>query len=69
MVLGTYLHGLFHNDDFRQVFLNNLRKHWGLPETRSDATSSKDRQYDKLADLIRRSLDMPQIYRIMEACI
>jgi adenosylcobyric acid synthase len=66
MVLGTYLHGLFHNDDFRQAFLNTLRKHWGLPESQSDITSAKDRQYDKLAELVRRSLDIPQIYRIME---
>jgi adenosylcobyric acid synthase len=69
MILGTYIHGLFHNDDFRQVFLNNLRKHWGLAESSTSTASTKEQQYDKLADLIRRSLDIPRIYRIMEANI
>jgi adenosylcobyric acid synthase len=65
-ILGSYMHGLFHNDDFRHVFLNNLRKHWGLSESASSTASAKDQQYDKLADLIRRNLDIPRIYRIME---
>jgi adenosylcobyric acid synthase len=67
MILGTYLHGLFHNDDFRQAFLNTLRNYWGLPESKDSSTIEKERQYDKLAELIRRSLDIAQIYRIMEA--
>jgi adenosylcobyric acid synthase len=65
-VLGTYLHGLFHNDAFRQTFLNTLRKRRGLPESNNGAISVKDREYDKLADLVRHSLDIPQIYRILE---
>jgi adenosylcobyric acid synthase len=64
-ILGTYMHGLFHNDDFRQTFLNNLRRYWGLPENTNNASSAKEEQYDKLADLVRRSLDIPEIYRIM----
>ncbi|MGD0793970.1 MAG: cobyric acid synthase [Dehalococcoidales bacterium] len=68
-ILGTYMHGLFYNDDFRKVFLNNLRRHSGLPESASGITTDKDQQYDKLADLVRGSLDLPQIYRIMEAGI
>jgi adenosylcobyric acid synthase len=66
-VLGTYMHGLFHNDAFRQVFLDNLRKHWGLGGERSPNNINKDKEYDKLADLVRASLDIPAIYRIMEA--
>jgi adenosylcobyric acid synthase len=66
-VVGTYLHGLFHNDGFRQAFLNNLRRHWGLPENTSETGSAREEQYDKLAELVRHSLKMPEIYRIMEA--
>jgi adenosylcobyric acid synthase len=66
-VLGTYLHGLFHNREFCQVFLNNLRRHWGLPEDENDITTDKTDEYDKLAKLVRESLDIPAIYRIMEA--
>jgi adenosylcobyric acid synthase len=65
-VFGTYLHGLFHNDDFRQAFLNNLRRHRGLPAGSGNARSTKEESYDKLAELVRRSLKIPEIYRIME---
>jgi adenosylcobyric acid synthase len=68
-VFGTYMHGLFYNDDFRQVFLNNLRKRWGITESSNGTAITKDKEYDKLADLIRQSLDIPQIYRIMESKI
>jgi adenosylcobyric acid synthase len=68
-VVGTYLHGLFHNDAFRQTFLNNLRRHWGLPVGTGNTKSTKEDQYDKLAALVRRSLKIPEIYRIMEADI
>lgn len=66
-VLGTYMHGLFNNDNFRQVFLNNLRRHWGLDENKAGASIDKNREYDKLAELVRNNLDMAGIYRIMEA--
>jgi adenosylcobyric acid synthase len=65
-ILGTYLHGLFHNDDFRQAFLNNLRRFWGLPDNKSGSAAAKDREYDKLADLVRQNLDIARIYRIIE---
>ena len=66
-VLGTYMHGIFHNNGFRKIFLNSLRRYWGLPENDGDAVVEKPRQYDKLAELVRSSLDIPAIYRIMEA--
>ncbi len=65
-VIGTYLHGLFYNEGFVRIFLNNLRRYWGLDETGGGAAPSKDKEYDKLADLVRGSLDMPRIYEIME---
>jgi adenosylcobyric acid synthase len=68
-ILGTYLHGLFHNDDFRRYFLNTLRRYWGLPENEGNNTTSKEQQYDKLAGLVRQSLDIPAIYRITEESI
>jgi len=65
-VLGTYLHGLFHNPEFRKTFLVSLRQRWGLPEKRASAGEGKEQQYDKLAELVRNSLDIAGIYRIME---
>ncbi len=65
-VLGTYLHGLFHNPDLRQVLLNFLRRRRGLPEKWGEAAMEKEQQYDRLAELVRRSLDMTAIYGILE---
>ena len=65
-IFGTYLHGLFHNFGFRQALLANLRHHWGLPERKNDILTSKEQQYDRLAELVRHNLDMPAIYSLME---
>jgi len=62
-VLGTYIHGLFHNSDFTHAFLNGLRQRRGL--SAAPATSiSRQEQYDKLANMIRQNLDMSQVYKI-----
>lgn len=64
-VLGTYMHGLFHNNDFRRAFLNSLRRFWGLPESQNNAVTEREEQYDKLAEVVRHSLNMAEIYKIM----
>jgi adenosylcobyric acid synthase len=64
-VLGTYLHGLFYNDDFRQAFLNSVRHFCGLAEGQKSAVSDRESPYDKLAELVRRSLNMTEIYKII----
>ena len=68
-VMGTYMHGLFHNDEFRRVFLNSLRRYWGIEETTDGPVIEKEQHYDRLAELVRNSLDIPEIYRILEAGI
>jgi len=65
-VLGTYLHGLFHNSDFRQTLLNSLRRDRGLPERWGSTVVEKEKHYDRLAELVRHSLDIAAIYRIVE---
>jgi adenosylcobyric acid synthase len=59
------MHGLFHNPGFRNALLNNLRRRYGLPEKAGRPVTGKDEQYDRLAALVRASLDMPAIYRIL----
>ncbi|OGO25054.1 MAG: hypothetical protein A2144_13560 [Chloroflexi bacterium RBG_16_50_9] len=68
-VLGTYLHGLFHNPDFTRAFLNALRQRWDLPGSEESVAVTKEAQYDKLADVVRRSLDIAAIYKIMEGVV
>ena len=68
-VWGTYIHGIFDNDRFRRRFLNsiNKRRRPHLPEARRnfEYDTFKEEQYDKLADLIRKNLDMNLIYSMV----
>ncbi len=63
LTLGTYLHGLFHNHDFRRRLLLHLAagKNIALPE---GAVLDMEREYDRLADLVNRHLDIEAIHRI-----
>jgi adenosylcobyric acid synthase len=63
LIFGTYIHGLFHNTDFTHHFLSKLRQFQGLPTTSAKSTS-KQEEYDKLAEIIRQNLDMSQVYNI-----
>lgn len=65
---GTYIHGIFENDEFRQNFITHLRAHKGVSfnaETVSSNTAIKEQAFDRLAKIIRESLDMKELYRIM----
>jgi adenosylcobyric acid synthase len=63
-VMGTYIHGLFHNGELRTAMLNELarRKGVSLPDVTNEL--DLDREYDKLADWVRSSLDMDLVYRM-----
>ncbi len=63
-VLGTYIHGIFENAAFRRGFLNAIRRHKGIPERQADYFD-RDKEYDKLADIVRASIDMEKIYAIL----
>ncbi len=74
-VMGTYLHGIFENDQFCQCFLQILRAYQNKQENGATVENlgqgfsfaqHKEREYDKLADMIRENLDMKQIYQILE---
>ncbi len=63
LTLGTYLHGLFHNHDFRRRLLLNLaaKKNIALP---AGAVLDMEREYDRLADQVSRHLDMDAVHSI-----
>lgn len=63
-ILGTYLHGLFDNADFRHAFLEHLCQRKGVSLSPRASFPSKEEQYEKLAELVRSSLDMKLVYRI-----
>lgn len=59
-VVGTYLHGIFDNELFAKAY-------FGIEEVveEGDFWKFKQSQYDKLANLIRDSINMKEIYRIL----
>ncbi len=69
LVFGSYLHGLFDNEALTEALLGRLAAAKGVALAADGATESvrdyKERQYDRLANLVRRSLDMEQVYRAM----
>jgi len=62
-IFGTYIHGLFHNNNFTQAFLNRLRQLRGLPIATAISINRQE-QYDKLAEMVRQNIDIPQVYEI-----
>jgi len=68
-VWGTYIHGIFDNDGFRQDFIRQVKLTKGI-SVPSEAHASfsfqefKETQYDRLAELVRNNIDMEAFYRI-----
>lgn len=66
---GTYVHGIFDADGVALAVAKALMRAKGLPEEAveggMDYQAYKERQYDRLAEGLRRHLDMERIYEIM----
>ena len=68
-IWGTYLHGLFDRGQVVEQLAAWLcgRRHLECSGERvPDRDIEKDRQYDLLADAVRKNLDLAAIYRIMD---
>ncbi len=67
-VIGTFLHGIFDEDSFRTVFLEMLcdRKGISYHDRGVSYSEFREKQYDKLADTVRESVNMDEIYKILE---
>ncbi|MBE0415521.1 MAG: cobyric acid synthase [Dehalococcoidia bacterium] len=63
-ILGTYLHGLFDSTDFRHTFLAQLHQRKRLPLLPRAPLPTKGEQFQKLAELVRGSLNMKLVCRI-----
>lgn len=70
-VLGSYLHGIFDTAGFAESMIRKLMKDKGMEygAWSFDLEAHKKQEYDRLADLVRRSFDMKKIYEILEAGI
>ncbi len=60
---ATYVHGIFDNDVFRQTWIAYLRQDVGLPLcAASSASYDLEHALDRLADVVRASIDMSAVY-------
>ncbi|MCH8108800.1 MAG: cobyric acid synthase [Chloroflexi bacterium] len=63
-VLGTYVHGIFHSTELRRSILSRIAARRGISLQFKEDAFSQSREYDKLANLVRSSLDMDALYKI-----
>lgn len=71
-VWGTYIHGIFDNDQFRRSFLQDLHERSGRTSAHAASAFSyrqwKEEQYDQLAEAVRRHCDVERIYQLVGLC-
>ncbi len=67
-VFGTYIHGIFDDIGFTRCFLDYFmaKKGYGMGEKTLTLEEFKEAQYNKLAEVVKSSLNMEEIFRIME---
>ena len=66
-IFGTYVHGIFDNDDFRRQILNAIRLKKNLPPLKSvrNLRAEKQKNYDRLAEIVRENLNMNLLQKII----
>ncbi len=64
LTLGTYLHGLFHNQSVRRTILECATTRRGSTLPAAGDGIDQNAEYDKLASLVRQSLDMELLNRV-----
>jgi len=68
-VLGTYIHGFFDSSRVTRAILDIVSRKKGIGSVGAgleDLWVYRDRELDKLADVVRNSLDMDYIYRVID---
>jgi adenosylcobyric acid synthase len=63
-IFGTYLHGLFENSRFREIYLNSVRLEKGMPLRRGTQKQTLHDPFDQLAEQFEKHLDMPRLLAI-----
>ncbi|MDM5212803.1 cobyric acid synthase [Peribacillus sp. NJ4] len=68
-VMGTYLHGIFHNRLFTRLLVNQIRRNKGLDEVNENVQSDSERReeaYNLLASHLEENIDMDTIYQWLQ---
>lgn len=64
-VMGTYIHGVFDSTHFREYIANLIRDKKGISRKPAHTYENlREKELDKLADIVRRSLNMKNVYEI-----
>jgi adenosylcobyric acid synthase len=63
-IFGTYLHGIFDNSSFRDIYLNRVRREKGMPLRCELPTPPQSDPFEQLADQFEKHLDMPRLRAI-----
>lgn len=61
-VFGTYLHGIFDNHSFRDIYLNAIRREKGMPQQWESEKGMRIDPFDLLASHMEKHLDMEMIF-------
>ena len=67
-VIGTYLHGIFDDGQFFSALAAHIRKQKGLSETQAPVQTMeqfREKEFDRIADIVRASVDMDAVYQII----
>jgi adenosylcobyric acid synthase len=67
-IIGTYFHGIFHNDEFRKELLNQIRQIKGLAPIyqRVSFNQLREEAFDRLADHVRGHVKLDVIEQLMK---
>ena len=63
--MGTYVHGILDNASFVDFLLQPFAEKLSQTKASFDYQAFKEEQYDKLADHVRKYVDMQRIYKIL----
>ena len=67
-VIGSYLHGIFDTGSFWRAIVNRVRREKGMEENSGELLTIqqfRDREFDRLASIVRQNLDMDAVYKII----
>ncbi len=65
-IIGCYMHNIFHNDLFRNRWLNMVRQRAGLPQKEQVSThEAKERSFERLAEACKTHFNIDAILKMM----
>ncbi len=65
-IMGSYIHGIFDGVDFREYILNKIRVRKAMKTKKAEIYENlREKELDKLADIVRENLDINSIYKAM----